>query len=608
MTVKARIALGIAVLLSVIALLGGVAVWYLDRIEASVSEVAGTAYDRLDLAQSLGYEAASLHGRSSTSPLGGRESLPERRARFAERLRIEAIRLFEQPVSNVDELVIDDLETNAQRLLDLTGIDGEVAQTDTDEALSEIMRLLQGVYGHNASVLEAEIELASAQSSNGLRFIGLLVGLCVAFSLAVLIWLPRYVAQPIRDFSESIARITAGNYATRLQVDRRDEFGRLASNFNRMAEQLEAGSAEGEAAVLESQARLSALVNQLDELLLGMDAGRMIVFVNEAMADYLGVDAEEVLGQYMPDLALGRPRVQQLFRPIALRQDSGIEPFAIQEPDGTLRYLQERVIRLRDPETGEPGDYIVSLSDVTDYEQRTHEQTDYLAAVSHEMKTPLAAITMSVDLLEDPRLGGLDEDQRELTQTVRQNAQRLLRMVREVLSLSESEAGALRLDLTQFDVGTLLERVTRQIEPLATDKGIGLSYQRPAEAYRIEGDEERVATAVTNLLSNAIRYSPAGGTITLAQEVVSGGVRLSVTDEGPGVRPEDRERIFGRYKRGTADDTTGTGLGLAISREGVEAHGGRLYVDAAYGPGARFVLELPRRLSEAKRRQQLAVG
>ena len=608
MTVKARIALGIAVLLSVIALLGGVAVWYLDRIEASVSEVAGTAYDRLDLAQSLGYEAASLHGRSSTSPLGGRESLPERRARFAERLRIEAIRLFEQPVSNVDELVIDDLETNAQRLLDLTGTDGEVAQTDTDEALSEIMRLLQGVYGHNASVLEAEIELASAQSSNGLRFIGLLVGLCVAFSLAVLIWLPRYVAQPIRDFSESIARITAGNYATRLQVDRRDEFGRLASNFNRMAEQLEAGSAEGEAAVLESQARLSALVNQLDELLLGMDAGRMIVFVNEAMADYLGVDAEEVLGQYMPDLALGRPRVQQLFRPIALRQDSGIEPFAIQEPDGTLRYLQERVIRLRDPETGEPGDYIVSLSDVTDYEQRTHEQTDYLAAVSHEMKTPLAAITMSVDLLEDPRLGGLDEDQRELTQTVRQNAQRLLRMVREVLSLSESEAGALRLDLTQFDVGTLLERVTRQIEPLATDKGIGLSYQRPAEAYRIEGDEERVATAVTNLLSNAIRYSPAGGTITLAQEVVSGGVRLSVTDEGPGVRPEDRERIFGRYKRGTADDTTGTGLGLAISREGVEAHGGRLYVDAAYGPGARFVLELPRRLSEAKRRQQLAVG
>ena len=609
MTVKARIALGIATLLLVIGLLGAVAVVFLDRIEASVTQVSGTAYERLDLAQSLGFEAATLYGQETDGERDGIEPLERRRARFAERLLREAAALFEQPVTSVDQLVIDDLETSARRIRAVNATaDGVGREAEMDGILAEVSRLLAGVYAHNASLLERELASAGEQSARGLRFIGLLVGACVVFAIAVLVWLPGYVAQPIRDFSASIGRITAGNYATRLQVDRRDEFGRLATSFNRMAAQLEAGTAEGEAAILESQARLSALVDQLDELILGMDAGRMVVFVNAAMAQYLQISAEEALGQYMPDLALGRPRVQQLFRPIALGQDSAIEPFAVERADGTPRYLQERVIRLRDSESGEPGDYIVLLSDVTDYEQRTHERTDYLAAVSHEMKTPLAAIKMSVDLLDDPRLGPLDEDQRELTQTVRQNAGRLLRMVDEVLSLSASESGALRLDLTQFDIRALLTRTIGEVRPLAADRSVRLTLQAPPDAYRIEGDEERIGKAVTNLLSNAIRYSPLDGAIDVELVVVSGGVRVTVTDEGPGVRPGDRERIFGRYTRGTDDATEGTGLGLAISREAIEAHGGRLYVDAAYGPGARFALELPRRLSEAVRRRQLAAA
>ena len=266
-------------------------------------------------------------------------------------------------------------------------------------------------------------------------------------------------------------------------MDRPDEFGRLAVEFNRMAAELEAGSTESQAAVLESQARLTSLVDQLDELILGMDAGRVIVFVNAAMAQYLDVDPEEVLGQYMPDLALGRPRVQQLFRPIALGQDAGIAPMAVERADGTPRYLQQRVIRLREPEGGQEGDYIVLLTDVTDYEMRTHEQTDFLAAMSHEMKTPIAAITMSVKLLEDERLGHLDEDQRELTETVRKNVARLLRMINEVLSLSESEAGVTKLQLAQLDIAQLVTGIREAVAPLATEKMVALTVDVPTDEY-----------------------------------------------------------------------------------------------------------------------------
>ena len=611
MTVKARISLGIATLLLVIVVLGGVAVWFLSRIENSVEEAAGPAYARLDLAQSLSFEAASLHGQESGEAAlrEGADPLETRRARFAERLLANAAALFERPASKVDQLVIDDLVEDAQALIALDRFDGETErEREIETVLGKITRRLEGVYAHNAVMLEREIELASERADRGYRYIGILMGVCVAFSVAVLIWLPQYVARPIRDFGRSLGRITAGNYKTRLPVQRADEFGRLASTFNRMAAELEAGSTESQAAVLESQTRLSALVDQLDDLMLGMDAGRAIVFINAAMARYLGVEPAEVLGQYMPDLALGRPRVQQLFRPLALGKDSSIAPFEVEEPDGTSRYLQQRVIRLREPESGEEGDYIILLSDVTDYEERTHAQTDFLAAVSHEMKTPIAAITMSVELLEDERLGHLDEEQRELTATVRKNVARLTRMINEVLSLSESEAGTTKLQLTQLDIGALVASAREAVAPLATEKGVRLEAVVPDEEYRLEADAERVGSALTNLLTNAIRYAPVGGRVDLAVTVVTGGIRVEVTDDGPGVRPEDRDRIFGRYKRGTDDATEGTGLGLAISRESIEAHGGRLYVDAAYGPGARFVLELPRRLPAAKRTQQLAAA
>ena len=343
MTVKARIAFGIAALLLVVVLLGGMAVWFLSRIETSVEVAAGAVYDRLDLAQSLSFEAASLHGRPpGDAPVNeANGSLGGRRARFAERLLANAAALFERPATSVDRLVIADLESDANKLLELDGTGTDpTREAQTALVLGEITRLLKGVYEDNAVQLEREIQLASDRADRGYRYIGILMALCVAFSVAVLIWLPQYVARPIRDFAKSLTRITAGNYKTRLPVERSDEFGRLASTFNLMAAELEAGSTESQAAVLESQVRLSSLVDQLDDLMLGMDAGRVIVFINAAMARYLGVDPDEVLGQYMPDLALGRPRVQQLFRPIALGKASAIEPFEIEETDGTSRYLQ----------------------------------------------------------------------------------------------------------------------------------------------------------------------------------------------------------------------------------------------------------------------------
>ncbi len=606
MTIKARIALGIASLLIVIAILGGVAVWYFTEISTSVSVVADAAYERLDLAQSLGFEAALLHGDATRLAPDAAGDLEERRSRFAARLKQDAVFLFARPIKGIDQVIVAEIKNDAERISQLARPASDTAQAaEIEELLVDISRRLQGVYAQNASVIEEEVAVAVRLSNSALYSISVILGLCVAFSVFVLVWLPRYVARPIARFSESITRITDGNYETRLDLEREDEFGRLAASFNVMAAELELGSDKNRAALLESQRRLKALVDQLDDFIIGMDAERRVVFVNAGMCTYLGIEEEDVLGNYMPDLALGRPRMQQLFTPIALGPGVSIEPFAVSGPGGDVRYYQQRVTRLVQVDEGTGADYIVLLKDVTDYEQRTHEQTDYLASVSHEMKTPMAAISMSVDLLEDVRLGPLADDQRELTQTIRHNVKRLMRMIDEVLTLARDEAGASKLVLSQVEVGELMHSGLENVAPLARDKGIKVEVERPDEPYSAEADAARIESAINNLLTNAIRYSPRGGGVRMACEIVTGGVRITVSDDGPGIAAPDRERIFGRFRRGTSDGTEGTGLGLAISRESVEAHGGRLYVDAAYAPGARFVLELPRRLSQPFRAKQI---
>lgn len=475
-----------------------------------------------------------------------------------------------------------------------------------DVLLDNITLQLRGIYKQDASILEREIDYALKLSSDALDSIITLLAVCVAFALGVLVWLPRYVARPIVKFGKSLAHVAEGDYSTRLAIDRKDEFGQLALTFNLMAAELEKGTTLSRSLALESQTRLSALVNQLEEMILGMDAERRIVFINPAMAEYLKLDPEEALGKYMPDLALRSSRLQKLFQPLALGKSATIEPFAVQEPSGATRYLQQRVVRLEESGEAQEGDYIILLSDVTNYEQKTHEQTDYLASLSHEMKTPIAAISMSVNLLEDVRMGALNEDQAEVTKTIRHNVQRLLRMINEVLALAKGEAGAARLSPVQVDVPQLLATAKRNVAPLANDKRVQVDVVSPTEHYGVEADEAMIESAVNNLLTNAIRYSPTDGKITVTLSLVPGGARITVADQGPGVSPEQRERIFGRYRRASADRTEGTGLGLAISRENMEAHGGRLYLDAAYGPGACFVIELPRRLSQPIRAQVLA--
>ena len=612
MTIKARIALGIAFLLTIIVLLSALAVYYFNAINSRTESVYSDSLQRLAATETAIIKLNTLS--ATLMSVDKKSQWASEASAFRSTLIHNVADLF-GPKPDKAELFIaeqlwhslDSMEAQVNAL-EQSGSEGYQRRfANLSLTLLDLNQQLQALYTMNEQAVSDALVFTKDEIADARIQLSLLGAFCVVFALVVLIWLPRYVTYPIAAFSESINRIAAGNYKTRLDVKRGDEFGRLAENFNTMASRLEQSTDQSLAEVLDSRNRLFTLVNQLDEMILGIDAERRIVFINAAMERYLGLEGQIALGLYMPDLALTKPRLQQLFEPIALGKNVSHEPILITEPDGARSFLQQRVVRIQHESDGSVSGYIILLTDVTDLEEKSHRQSDFLATLSHEMKTPISAIRMSVNLMEDPRIGQLDEDQKQLLGTVRQNTDRLLRMVNEVLELSQNKAGEIKLKLDTVELKEILAELRDSLSSLLREHNLSLEIYDVDSPYRLEADREKITWVLNNLLSNAIRYSPTGSTIKAIIKEVPGGVELAVEDSGPGIAASDRERIFARYKRAKDDATKGTGLGLAISREYVEAHGGRIYLDVRYEQGARFVLELPRRLPETLRARYLRV-
>ncbi len=215
-----------------------------------------------------------------------------------------------------------------------------------------------------------------------------------------------------------------------------------------------------------------------------------------------------------------------------------------------------------------------------------------LAAVSHDLRTPLAAIKASVSSLLQPGMRWEPETQRELLAAVNEETDRLTRLVSDLLDLSRIEGGALRPELDWYDVAELVETVVARMEPVTGAHRLEVEVASDTGAARL--DYVQIGQVIANLIENAAKYAPVGTAIRVGARRLGGTIEVSVTDQGPGIPPTERERVFEKFYRAPhAGRAAGTGLGLAICKGLVEAHGGRIWVEDAPTGGARFVFTLP---------------
>lgn len=411
----------------------------------------------------------------------------------------------------------------------------------------------------------------------------------------------RSIARPITQLTQHAEQLTAGDaqsdgrfagtesLTTPAHRGRlRNEISVLAQSLDHMADQLQARMAETE----RERARLAAVLTSISEGVVALDTNHKLLFANPAALTLLGTDNQSELTEQLAALNLtpnpSAPIEHEAW--VGQRQlHITISPIASATPASSGRSLTARI-----PAT------VWVLRDITRLKELEKARAQFFRSISHDLRTPLTTMRGLLENLRDMA----PADQQPTFRTLEAETARLTRMVDDLLR-SSSDGALLPADYCLLQLGDLVRELCAFLQGRAHRTGLTLTCEIQAQLPAIQGDRDRLKQAVLNLLDNAFKATPTGGTIRvqvmLARFTHAGGgacVRLSVTDNGPGVPPDLREHIWERGVRGTdagasGTEHTGSGLGLAIVREIATAHGGRVWLDEQFLRGARFVLDLP---------------
>lgn len=414
------------------------------------------------------------------------------------------------------------------------------------------------------------------------------MAIATVFALILGLIHARRVSHPLLSMAAAAAAVADGDYDKRVEIDSRDELGVLARAFNRMRLELRHSLASLDA----DRTKLKAILSSMEEGVVALNREERVVHMNQVAGRMLDID---------PDVALERPiweltRLHELSEALGETLERG-EPIhrVISRPGSPDRILDVHA----SPLTGDdatPDGAVLVLDDITQLRRLETLRRDFFGNVSHELKTPLAAIHGLVEtLIDDPDIETATR-QRFLLKVLRQS-ERLASLVSDLLSLSRLESGG-QLELEPIDVRDVVNDSLHFLRPLAEGREIHLDADLPDEPAIIDGEEETLRQAVGNLLDNAIKYTPSGGTVTVQVVADSDAIRLQVRDTGLGIERRHLERIFERFYRvdkARSREMGGTGLGLAIVKHAARAMHGDVSVQSAIGKGSTFEILLPRR-------------
>ncbi len=437
----------------------------------------------------------------------------------------------------------------------------------------------------------AEVVARRARWSVGAIGVGaILLGLVLSVVLA------GRIVRPIRKVQAATQKIAEGNYDVEVQTDATDELGDLADQFNEMAGELRRYRDLNVEKIMAEQRKSEAILQSIDDGLLVVDSDYSVLNMNPTAEWVLGVPREDAEDRHV----LEALRNERLFEQIRETIESG-ERSTPSEPDDTMtverdgetRHFQFVVNPVRDP-SDEMLAAILLLRDVTDLQELNRLKSEFVATASHELKTPLTSIGMSVRLLRERRGDVLDDRDRELLDAAAEDVDRLRDLVDDLLDLSKIESGRMEMDVEAIPVSLMCEKAIEALKTQAEDKDISFDVDVPDDLPDVAADPNKATWVLNNLLSNALRYSDRGDHVQIRADTIGESVRVFVEDEGAGIPYEYQSKIFDKFVQVDSDQTSGgSGLGLAISQEIIHAHGGRIWVDSTPGEGSTFAFTLP---------------
>ena len=554
-SIKNKIRVGTLFLFSLLVLSGGLSIYYLTKLQTDAKNILKDNYESFGYCHNMQkqLDSISLHYPSAT-------------VKFDFYLKNQESNITEPG----EKVTTEKLRQSFDSLV----------KGDTSEANYDNIKLhIQNILALNMQGMEKKNKLAQQSSESALTILILIVTLTFIIGLTFTYNFPAIVVTPIQKLTEAIKEISRKNYRHRIHLDNKDEFGQLADAFNDMTERLEEFESSNLNKLIFEKARAEAVINSLKDASIGIDKNNCVLFANEQALQLLGLKSQDTVGKSVQDLSVKNDLFAFLF------STDSINPFKI-VVDGKENYYTKELIEVKQ---GEATNKVLVLKNITSFKELDVAKTNFIATVSHELKTPLASSDFSLKLLEDNRVGKLTSEQKELVEQLKNDNLRMLRILSELLNMSQVEAGKIQLDIQDVSPYQIVESSVAAVSSTAKEKQIQIEQKIRKGLPDIKADPDKISWVLNNFLTNAIKYSPEQSTISILVEKTTNQISFAVVDKGQGIDEAYIKRIFERYFQIPGrSDKKGSGIGLAICKEFIEAMNGKIWVKSEIGVGSTF--------------------
>ena len=452
--------------------------------------------------------------------------------------------------------------------------------TEIKDTAQEIIRINQD----NMVQADRDARHLAAESTRYMIF-AIVAGIGGAIFFAVR--LQRSILRPIRRLTTVSKELGEGKLDQVVPVTSQDELGQLADTFNKMATKLRAYRQAMGDQILQARQMTEITFSAFPDPIIALTSDGRIDFTNPAATKFLYDCGQK---DSLPPSV--QAEVDRIFKGAPDFLPTSFERVIVFRVGDHEVFMLPRVIGMRD-ESGNIFGAAVILQDVTRLRLLDEVKTNLVSTVSHELKTPLTSVRMGLHLLLEERIGTLNNKQTELLLAAREDSERLLRMINDLLDLAKLESGKAVLPSEVIDPRELVESAREDLRPLVESRGSRLTIKTEPGLPKVFVDAQQIAHVLSNFVSNAVKHTKAGEEIVLGAKKQDGNVRFSVIDRGSGIPPQYRAKLFDRFFRVPGSEVTGAGLGLAIAKEIVLAQGGTIGVKSKSGEGSEFYFDLP---------------
>ena len=558
MKLKTKLSLGLSFLFAVILAFGILGFYYINRLSNDAAKVLKNNHESLVYANNM---------------LKALEEIPAKK---------ESIKIFEQNLEKQEANITESGEKGSTEELrkNFTELLANPADSSNYPQIRQSLQLINDL---NQDAILRKNDVAQKTAADARFWLTLIFTLLLLVSITFIYNFPAIISDPVTRLSEGIREIANKNYNKRIYLEQKDEFGDLANAFNSMAEKLNEYEHSNLAKIKFEKSRIETIINQMKDGIIGLDDKKHILFVNAVSEKILGLKESDIVGKYAADIAIQNDLMRSLLKDESKKE---LKIYA----DEKESFFNKDVINVR--ANDEVIGQVIVLRNITPYHELNEAKTNFIATVSHELKTPISSIQLSLKLLDNKQTGEVNSEQQLLLDGIKDDTNRLLKITGELLNMTQVDSGKIQISAVACDAKEILAYSISANRSAAEQKNIHLDVSIPEQLPKVIADSEKTAWVLTNLLSNAIRYSHDNSTVSVSISTANKKIHFAVKDTGQGIAPQYKDKIFDRYFRIPGAHKEGTGLGLSICKEFIEAQGGQITVESDYGIGSTFVVVL----------------